>query len=161
MGSSLRSQASLDGSAIIFSFGIRAPLPTSFDYYHSGSAIERVASLPSDNWHELKDLWVCACTSEMMRNNAALSSLDNGDIRARAGMVLVGFNHLLVHKSNLQTRSLCESATSALFEGNKKWIPVLCRRCFTELGRLESVTNAPRSEGALEKNCHSFRCYSI
>lgn len=33
-----------------------------------------VANLPSDAWEELKDLWVCACTSHMLASSATLAA---------------------------------------------------------------------------------------
>jgi hypothetical protein len=82
----------------------------------------------------------------MMRNT--LATLSDGEIRARPNVILVGLNHLLVHKSNIDTRALFENVALTRNEANRNWVPVQCRRCMSELGRLESESTNSKSIGS-------------
>lgn len=113
---------------------------------------QRVAHLPSDTWHEWKDLWVCACTrhmlasSEMMR---ALPETQTGSFPARAGTLLVGTHHLLLHPSDLNAASYRVDHGVLYQEKKQRWERLLCARCLAPLGR---TTPSDAPDITLEKH---------
>jgi rubredoxin len=99
----------------------------------------KVASLPSDAWEELKEVWVCACTSNMLLNNPTLHNMHSsthGSIPARQGALFVGLNHVLVHRSDLDAAAILIDTSILFQEKRARWANVLCNRCCSPLGSL-------------------------
>ena len=60
--------------------------------------IDQVFELPSDNWNELKDLWLCSGNPFIEDENSPFSS---GIIHSKLDAVLLGSKHLLIHSHNI------------------------------------------------------------
>eukprot|EP01122_Echinamoeba_exundans_P006669 TRINITY_DN1924_c0_g1_i2.p1 TRINITY_DN1924_c0_g1~~TRINITY_DN1924_c0_g1_i2.p1 ORF type:complete len:382 (+),score=34.76 TRINITY_DN1924_c0_g1_i2:121-1266(+) len=103
------------------------------------TAFNKVARLPSDAWEELKEVWVCACTSNMLHNSPTLHNIHSsthGSIPAREGALFEGLNHVLIHKSDLDPSSVLVDTSILYQEKRSRWAQVLCNRCMSSMGSL-------------------------
>lgn len=114
----------------------------------SVAPFQRIAHLPSDTWHEWKDLWVCACTRHMLASSEIMRALPTdaaAAFSARAGTLLVGTHHLLLHPSDLSPTCYTVDHAVLFQEKKQRWERILCARCLSPLGRRSPSAASPDS----------------
>lgn len=84
----------------------------------------------------MKDIWVCACTSDLLNASETIAS---GIIRAQKGKIFVGADHILLHGSNINQLSLCELKSTKIVRKKRTWIDVQCSRCLCNIGKHEII----------------------
>lgn len=109
-------------------------------------------SLPGDNWHEMKDIWVCACTTEMLNSSKTIST---GHIRGQEGKILIGSDHILMHGTDVNISLLAEDKNASITSRKLEWKGLQCCRCRSIVGRYEINTEKRMSNIVLYK--HALR----
>eukprot|EP01132_Coremiostelium_polycephalum_P004105 gene4105-5136_t len=95
--------------------------------------------LPSSNWVDLMDVWLCGCTGV-----TSFTDFPTEDIGARIDHFLIGDRFILVHKDNLNCDTLIENHKNILISVNSssssfdKWSLIQCSTCNSTLGLHQS-----------------------
>mmetsp|Transcript_1454 Transcript_1454/g.5156 ORF Transcript_1454/g.5156 Transcript_1454/m.5156 type:complete len:503 (-) Transcript_1454:79-1587(-) len=116
------------------------------------AGIAAVHELPSENWLEMSDLWVCGCCGEG-GTRGRFKHFPLEEIKARRGAALVSFsaNYLMLHRSYFP-------AALPLVAGAEPapWKPVECPGCGAVLG----LTDACEGEESEASYKLFFHCIS-
>lgn len=100
----------------------------------------------------MKDIWVCACTTEMLNSSDTVSS---GVIRGLQGKILTSCDHLLLHGENVKTKNLIINENTKLISKKQEWFSVQCCRCRAFVGRSEIMNNRTVTNVKLYKHAIS------
>jgi len=91
--------------------------------------------MPTPNWLEFSDLWLCGCS------NATFKQLEIGEIKGMIDYCLVGDSYFLFHMDDISKDSICKNELNpklAFFGGKNNgeslWVTMDCSRCKTSIG---------------------------
>ncbi|KYQ93630.1 hypothetical protein DLAC_05012 [Tieghemostelium lacteum] len=91
--------------------------------------------LPSSNWVEMMDVWLCGCTGV-----TSFNGFPTGDINALVDYYFIGDRFVLVHNDNVNTEDLVIGSKSKekVLVGpdylNQEWNIVQCKMCYSTVG---------------------------
>ncbi|EAL61790.1 hypothetical protein DDB_G0291612 [Dictyostelium discoideum AX4] len=107
----------------------------------------KIKLLPSSNWVDLMDIWLCGCTG-----TTSFTDFPTGEINAIKDYCFIGDRFLLFHKDN--TKDIIEDTTTTTTttekkdefvnvfkESNSQWVPLKCKFCSSFIGSKDNNNN--------------------
>lgn len=89
--------------------------------------VKRCVDLPSENWEEFFDCWMCHPDEEQH------DRMYNVDLSGRRGLVMSGSTYLLLHNSQMMPGSYKLGLNDCV--SSSSWSPLECSKCQSRIGR--------------------------
>ncbi|KAM9956859.1 hypothetical protein ACTFIR_003594 [Dictyostelium discoideum] len=105
----------------------------------------KIKLLPSSNWVDLMDIWLCGCTG-----TTSFTDFPTGEINAIKDYCFIGDRFLLFHKDNIKdiiedttttTTEKKDEFVNVFKESNSQWVPLKCKFCSSFIGSKDNNNN--------------------
>ena len=94
----------------------------------------RITPLPSEYWTDMRDIWTCACTSEMFAKKLPRSVV----VRAEPHQVQLAHSYLQLHSLDLDHSAITiDHAEPHTVAFHRNWKNLWCVRCGSPVGQAE------------------------